>query len=94
MDSAEGRRLCLPGPGKQGWTSTRSSPFDRSTWLAALEGGRSLSAMTVVFQASHDEPISSRLEHWRHVVDETFGPAHLRPPSTTHVPEQLVGRPP
>jgi AraC-like DNA-binding protein len=46
--------------------------------------------MTVVFQASDDQPISSRLEHWRHVVDETFGPALLRPPSRTHVPQQLV----
>jgi AraC-like DNA-binding protein len=46
--------------------------------------------MTVVFQASDDEPISSRFEQWRHVVDETFGPAHLRPPSRTNVPEQLV----
>ncbi|HVD14271.1 MAG TPA: hypothetical protein VNK73_07460 [Actinomycetota bacterium] len=46
--------------------------------------------MTVVFQASDDRPVSSRLEHWRHVVDETFGPAFLRPPSRTHVPQQLV----
>jgi AraC-like DNA-binding protein len=45
--------------------------------------------MTVLFQAS-DEPISSRLEHWRQVVDETFGPALLRPPSRTHVPRRLV----
>ena len=45
--------------------------------------------MTVVFQAS-DEPIPSRLEQWRHVVDQTFGPAHLRPPSRTHVPQRLV----
>jgi hypothetical protein len=36
--------------------------------------------MTVVFQASHDEPAPSHLEHWLHVVDETFGPTHLRPP--------------
>jgi AraC-like DNA-binding protein len=46
--------------------------------------------MTVVFQASDNQPISARLEQWRHVVDETFGPAHLRPPSRTHVPQQLV----
>ena len=46
--------------------------------------------MTVLFPASTDEPVSSRLEHWRHVVDETFGPALLRPPSRTHVPQQLV----
>jgi hypothetical protein len=46
--------------------------------------------MTVVFQASDDQPIVSRLERWRHVVDETFGPALLRPPSRTHVPQQLV----
>jgi hypothetical protein len=44
----------------------------------------------VLFQASADEPISSRLEHWRHVLDETFGPALLRPPARTHVPQQLV----
>ena len=49
-----------------------------------------MAAMTVVFQASAEEPIASRLEQWRHVVDETFGPALLRPPSRTHVPEQLV----
>jgi hypothetical protein len=36
--------------------------------------------MTVVFQASHDEPVSAHLEHWLHVVGETFGPAHVRPP--------------
>ena len=46
--------------------------------------------MTVVFQASHDEPTPSRLEHWLHVVDETFGPTHLRPPGGAHTPEQLV----
>src|SRR5215218_9624049 len=45
--------------------------------------------MTVLFQAS-DQPITSRLEHWCQVVDETFGPALLRPPSRTHVPQQLV----
>jgi AraC-like DNA-binding protein len=45
--------------------------------------------MTVLFQAS-GEPSSSRLEHWRQVVDETFGPALLRPPSRTHVPQRLV----
>jgi hypothetical protein len=38
--------------------------------------------MTVVFQASDDQPISSRLEHWRHVVDETFGPALLPGPTS------------
>jgi hypothetical protein len=48
-----------------------------------------VAGMTVLFQAS-DEPIASRLEHWRQVVDETFGPALLRPPSRTHVPQQLV----
>ena len=46
--------------------------------------------MTVVFQASDHESIASRLERWRHVVDETFGPALLRPPSRTHVPQRLV----
>jgi hypothetical protein len=46
--------------------------------------------MTVVFQASDEALISSRLEQWRHVVDQTFGPAHLRPPSRTHVPQRLV----
>jgi AraC-like DNA-binding protein len=46
--------------------------------------------MTVVFQASDDQPISSRLERWRQAVDQTFGPALLRPPSRTHVPQQLV----
>jgi hypothetical protein len=51
--------------------------------------------MTVVFQAAHDEPVASRLEQWRQVVGETFGPAHLRPgppppPVPDHVPERLV----
>ena len=45
--------------------------------------------MIVLFPAS-DEPIASRLEHRRQVVDETFGPALLHPPSRTHVPQQLV----
>jgi len=49
-----------------------------------------VAGMTVVFQASADEPIASRLEQWRHVVGETFGPALLRPPSRAHVPERLV----
>jgi AraC-like DNA-binding protein len=46
--------------------------------------------MTVVFQASHDEPVSAHLEHWLHVVGETFGPAHVRPPRGANVPEHLV----
>jgi hypothetical protein len=41
--------------------------------------------MTVLFQASAGEPIASRLEHWRQAVDETFGPAVLRPPSRIHL---------
>jgi hypothetical protein len=46
--------------------------------------------MTVVFQPSSGEPVASRLDRWRQVVDETFGPARLRPPSRAHVPERLV----
>ena len=46
--------------------------------------------MTVVFQATHDKPASSRLEHWLHVVDETFGPTYLRPPAGANTPERLV----
>jgi AraC-like DNA-binding protein len=48
-----------------------------------------VAGMTVLFQAS-DEPVASRLEHWRQVVDETFGPVLLRPPSRTPVPQQFV----
>ena len=47
--------------------------------------------MKVVFQTSDDQPISSRLERWRQVVDETFGPVLLRPSfSRFHVRGRLV----
>src|SRR5918993_1047007 len=71
-------------------TSPSRASSDRPPGCRLAGGGRRLGEMTVVFQASDDQPIVSRLERWRHVVDETFGPALLRPPSRTHVPQQLV----
>ncbi len=49
-----------------------------------------MSAMAVAFRAVQGETVSSHLERWLRVVDETFGPAHVRPPRGTSAPQQLV----
>lgn len=45
--------------------------------------------MSVVFRAD-GKPVASRLDHWHHVVEETFGPLRLRPPSGAQSPHRLV----
>jgi AraC-like DNA-binding protein len=45
--------------------------------------------MSVVFRAD-GKPVASRPDHWHHVVEETFGPLRLRPPSGAQPPHRLV----